>query len=608
MGVNYLSKVTKVVADLVGLKILVLLTVICFSVVFEGLGTSLVLPIIEGNEAETEISRMIKSTFATVGITYRMANLLIVLVVMFVARNLFFIFQASFISWITTRLLVRLRYEVCRDILHSDYLYLLRQNTGYLTNIVVRELSGVLFVVREYANMLVSVVFAIMYIAIPFWLNPIVSAGVGAVAVPTYAVVRRLNLGIRAYSAERTAHAGDLQSLLGQTFGFFKYLKATQSQDILLNRVRDKSDALGRSQYRGTVLGAIAQNAFEPLGIIVLSLLLYYEVEVAGKQILEVGFVIYLLRRAIASLLGTQQHYAKLCGAAGSIDAYLKIQSELRDVHVREVDDTLAAPDLTQPIQFDDVHFEYTEGRPVLQGVSFSVAPLKTTAFVGASGVGKSTIADMITGVLKPRAGRIRVGNHDYAEADLATLRSRVGYITQEDVIFNDTIKNNITLWDDSKTPHMEGAAKLARIHPFIEGAPQGYSSLLGERGVMVSGGQRQRLMIARELCKQAAILIFDEATSALDSDTEDQIRKNIESLQGEKTIVVIAHRLSTVRKADKIYVLRDGRVVEDGSYDELRALGGEFARLLKQQGMESGQGQDHVQYHEANNLSRDRR
>jgi ABC-type bacteriocin/lantibiotic exporter with double-glycine peptidase domain len=578
----------------VGAKILVLAVVICASVLFEGLGISLMLPIIEGNEGnegnegETEITQMVRSAFAVAGVTYNLGNLLVIFVLVFAARNLFMVFQASFTSWITTRLLVRLRYDVCRDVLNADYRYLLRQNIGYLTNIVVGEIKAIPFAVQGYANMMVAVAFSVMYIAVPFWLNPLLSASIVLVGVPSYFLMQRLNVAIRAYSAEQTVHAGDLQSLLGQTFGFFKYLKATQSHQSLLQRIHEKSDALGRTQYKGSVLGAIAQNAFEPVGVVVLALLLYYEVAIMGKQILEVGFVIYLLRRALASVLTLQQHYTKLCGAAGGIDIYLKITGELRELQDLNTVDGLLTPDLGLPIRFQDVHFEYVPESPVLKGISFAIMPLKTTAFVGASGVGKTTIADLITGVLSPTRGKISVGESDYAQTDLAALRRKVGYITQEDVIFNDSIANNITLWDNTRIANMEESAQLAGIGPFIEAAPEGYASLLGDRGIMVSGGQRQRLMIARELCKDSDILILDEATSALDSDTEEQIKSNIDSLQGHKTIVVIAHRLATVRSADMLYVLRDGHVVEQGGYDELRTQGGEFSRLLAQQGIEA--------------------
>lgn len=585
---NYLTKVTKVVADLVGAKILILVVVICGSVVFEGLGTSLFLPIIEGSDAETQVSRTVRSAFAVAGVPYHLGSLLVVLVMLFLARNLFMVFQAIFISWITTRLLVRLRYEVCRDVLNANYRYLLRQNIGYLTNIVVREVNAVVFVVNEYADMMVKVAFTLMYIAVPFWLNPLLSGTIVLVGVPVHLLMQRLNAAIRAYSAQRTMHAGDLQSLLGQTFGYFKYLKATGSQSRLLKRVHERSEALGRTQYKGGVLGAIAQNAFEPVGILALASLLYYEVEIAGKQILEVGFAIYLLRRAISSLFATQQHYAKMCGAAGSVDVYLKINNELREVQESNTGEGLPAPDLGEPIRFQDVHFEYVPGRPVLKGINLAIEPLKKTAFVGVSGVGKSTIADLITGVLSPTRGSVSVGKLDYRQIDLAALRRRVGYITQEDVVFNDSIANNITLWDDRRTADLERCVQLAGIGSLIASAPDGFASLLGDRGIMVSGGQRQRLMIARELCKAPDILILDEATSALDSGTEEEIKRNIDSLQGSKTIVVIAHRLSTVMNADMVYVLRDGRVVEQGGYEELRAQGGEFSRLLAQQGIEA--------------------
>lgn len=585
---NYLMKVTRVVADLVGAKILVLVLVICGSVLFEGLGISLFLPILEGESAETQVSQTIRSVFEAVGIPFGLGNLLIVMVVLFLARSLLMVFQATFISWVTTQLAIQLRHDFCRDILNADYPYLLRQNVGHLTNTVVRELHAVVFAVREYANIMVKVGFCLMYVAVPLWLSPLLSLSIVAVGVPVFFLMQRLNAMIRSYSAERTAHSADLQSLLGQTFGFFKYLKATESQQLLLERIHDRSQLLGRTAHRGTVIGAVAQNAFEPLGVLVLAALLYHEVEIAGKQILEVGFVIYLLRRAISSLLATQQHYAKLCHAAGGLDVYLTVKAELEAIQGAEPTRPLVRPDLSGTIRFESVDFEYVPGKPVLRDVSFAIEPLKTTAFIGASGVGKSTVVDLMTGILRPTGGRITIGEGDYRDVDLSALRRRVGYITQEDVIFNDTIANNITLWGDARLADMEASARLAGISPFIEGTAERYDSRLGDRGIMASGGQRQRLMIARELYKKSDILILDEATSALDSDTEEQIRLNLDSLQGEKTIVVIAHRLSTIRNADMVYVLRDGQVVEQGSYDDLRRQEGEFSRLLAQQGIES--------------------
>jgi len=168
---------------------------------------------------------------------------------------------------------------------------------------------------------------------------------------------------------------------------------------------------------------------------------------------------------------------------------------------------------------------------------------------------------------------------------DQQALRREIGYITQENVIFNDTIRNNITLWDEQvSNDAVCEATEKAHIRDFIENLPQGFDTLLGDGGINISGGQRQRIMIARELCKQSSLLIFDEATSALDTDSEIEIQKDIDEFRGEKTIVLIAHRLSTIKNSDLIFLLKDGGIIEQGTYDQLYELNGEFRRMADQQ------------------------
>ena len=233
------------------------------------------------------------------------------------------------------------------------------------------------------------------------------------------------------------------------------------------------------------------------------------------------------------------------------------------------------------------------EDGDVLHDVNISVPLNQTVALVGESGAGKSTLVDMMTLMLRPRRGEIRVDGVPHDELDLASWRDQIGYVSQETVVFDDTVANNISLWqgdiedDPALREQVMHAAERAHAHHFIQDLPNGYQTVVGDRGVRLSGGQRQRLFVARELFKQPNLLLLDEATSDLDTASEQHIQDSIDALKGEVTVVIIAHRLSTVKNADRVYVLDEGRVIEAGTYEELRMReDGEFREMVEMQSL----------------------
>jgi subfamily B ATP-binding cassette protein MsbA len=235
---------------------------------------------------------------------------------------------------------------------------------------------------------------------------------------------------------------------------------------------------------------------------------------------------------------------------------------------------------LHDQIELRDLSFAYDmdEDDPyVLKDVNLTIPVNTTVAFVGESGAGKSTLIDLLTLLLRPQKGNVFIDGVPGEEIDLPSWRSQIGYVSQETVVFDDTVANNISLWsgdfdgDPALRESVEEAAKQAYAHDFIMDLPDGYNTVVGDRGVRLSGGQRQRLFIARELFKNPNLLILDEATSALDTESERYIQDSIDALKGEMTVVIIAHRLSTIKNVDRVYVLDDGHLIEQGSYDELR-------------------------------------
>jgi subfamily B ATP-binding cassette protein MsbA len=232
-------------------------------------------------------------------------------------------------------------------------------------------------------------------------------------------------------------------------------------------------------------------------------------------------------------------------------------------------------------IEFKEVSFSYDGGVPVLQGVSFSIKAGEMVAFVGSTGAGKSTLLELIPRFYDVTGGAITIDGSDVRRVTLGSLRRQISTVSQEVLLFHDTIANNIRYArPDAGLEEAMQAAKAAHAHDFILMQPRGYDSVVGDRGTLLSGGQRQRIAIARAILADPSILILDEAASALDAESEQLVEASIDALRGGRTILVAAHRLSTIRKADHIYVLEGGRIVESGGHEELIALNGRFRQL----------------------------
>lgn len=570
--------------ELVGFNLVFLVLVMIGGALTEVLATSMFMPLLEQNNIDNQMGRIIARIFDVLGIPYTFTIVLTIMVTLFFLRSAFLILKTMYVARLVSRLLVDIRNNLVDRLFKAKYEYFLRKDVGYLNNAVVVEYSRVAFAFEQLAAVVVGIVFAIIYLAIPLVLNPLILGIIAAMGIPGIFVVRKINAETKKYSLQNSAQSATLQEFLIQALRNYKYLKATHSHEKLLLRVNKASRELGRVLYRLWVLAGISYYGFAPFSVLGVAILLYYLVAIREVQIIDTLFVLYLLQRAFGQILGIQYNYRKFLASFGGINVLQVVERE-----VSEAQEHLTAgnsvPDFTAPIKLDNVSFKFETGGAVLKNISLEIAPNTTIALVGLSGAGKTTLATLLTGILRPTGGEISMGGRNYDELDQKALRSGIGYVTQEGVIFNDSVWNNLTLWaDNASNVQVKDAARRAHIDRFIEQLPDGYKTALGTDGLKVSGGQRQRINIARELLKDVKILIFDEATSALDSDSEREIQRNLTEYRGKKTIVLIAHRLSTVKNADVILVLKNGCIVEQGDYNQVYRENGEFKRLVELQ------------------------
>ena len=557
----------------------------------DGLSVSLFLPLLGGDDLDSGITRSIVSAFEFFGMEYSLGLVIAFMVIFYVLRTGFLVFQEIYAKRIVTRMLVQLKCDLVDKLFKADYQYFVRNEVGYFTNAVTIEYSSVAFAFETCMTLIVAGGFAAVYFGIPMAVNPLVTGVVLALSIPSYFVLLKVNQLTRRFSLRATENNARLQSYLIQAFHNFKYLKATSSESSILGKVYGASETQGNLYFKQSMLGAFMSKSTELALLLLVAAFLFYYVVLQGVELLAVLFLLFLLRRAVTHSLTAQQAYRKFLSVSGSVKVFQRLEKELTENREDLLDDG-ATPNFDRPIRFEDVSMSYDGSSEVLSRISLEIPPRKTVAFVGSSGAGKSTLVTLLTGILKPTGGRIMLGDTGFDEINQRSLRQGIGYVTQETVIFNDSIRNNITLSDNNVAEEfVMAAANRAYLGEFISTLPDGYETVMGDGGINVSGGQRQRISIARELFKDAKLLIFDEATSSLDSHSEREIQQNIDSMRGEKTVVIIAHRLSTVRTSDMIFVLNNGAVAEQGTYDDLYTRGGLFKAMVDQQALSDSTG-----------------
>ncbi len=416
----------------------------------------------------------------------------------------------------------------------------------------------------------------------------------GSLTLLPFVLLPTLRLGRRIRRTTRSAqdNAAELNQVLQETLSGHQVVKSFGAEDIESNRFRDRAEHLRSTNLRYVAQQAIASPLIEFFAAItIVGLLTYARTQIKAGQMSTgdfTSFVIALLvlYEPVKRLTGIHNIFQQALGASQKVFEYLD-----RDLQVKESPGAARLPRFEKSIVFEGVNFRYPTSSDglVLERVDLEVKAGEVVALVGPSGAGKTTLANLVPRFYDVTAGAIRIDGKDLRELKLASLRDKISIVAQDTFLFNDTVGANIGYGLRHAMPEqVHQAARDALAEEFILRMPEGYGTIIGERGVKLSGGQRQRLAIARALLKDAPILILDEATSHLDTESEVLVQRALQTLMTNRTVIVIAHRLSTVRRADKIVVLERGRIRETGRHDELVSRGGLYQRLYELQFLEA--------------------
>jgi ATP-binding cassette subfamily B protein/subfamily B ATP-binding cassette protein MsbA len=405
-----------------------------------------------------------------------------------------------------------------------------------------------------------------------------------ALALAPFMVGASVLLGkpLRAAAKLKREIESQLQTHIHQTLTGIPVVQAFAQEQREQERFERYADTAVAAQQRATLLGSINSLSAGLVTTLGTGLILFFGARHVMDGRLSVGSLLVFL--AYLASLQTQMKtfsglYANLLAQSASVDRVLEVIDAAPDLP--EKPDAEGVGNVRGHVRFERVSFAYEPGQPVLREVSFEAQPGQMVAIVGPTGAGKSTLVNLIPRFFDPSEGRVLLDGRDLRDLPLRQLREHVALVMQEPFLFPFTVAENIAFGrPDASRDEIEAAARAANAHEFITQLPNGFDTLIGERGARLSGGERQRLSIARALLKNAPILVLDEPTSALDTETERSILQGLERLMQGRSTFIIAHRLSTVRRADVIMVLRDGRVVEMGSHEELLSRGAFYARL----------------------------
>lgn len=509
----------------------------------------------------------------------------IAIVVSVVCSNIFRYFSQRILKTVEAQTIASLRQAIFEKTLNLHFGFFNNERKGNLMAHLTTDVQEVENSVgRAFTASFKEVFTLVMYFVFLFNMSVKLTLFSLLILPISGGVIATISRRLRRAARDVQEKQGAMISTLDEVFGGMRIVKGFNAEKVVAERFKTENYGYKASVLKMVYRQEMTSPVSEALGVTVIAGILLY----GGSLVINndgslsastfISFII-LFSQVMRPAKVIADAFSGVQRGIASAERILKLIDTVPEI--QDAENAVVLPEFKEEIEFKNVSFEYQEGRKVLDNISFKIQKGKTVALVGTSGGGKSTLADLVPRFYDPTEGQILMDGIDLKQIQQASLSKQIGIVTQESILFNDTVANNITFGSVATDAQIEEAAKIANAHQYISQLADGYQTFIGDRGGRLSGGQRQRLSIARAVLKNPPILILDEATSALDTESEKLVQEALTHLMKNRTTLVIAHRLSTIQHADEILVINQGKIVERGTHNELLANENGFYKKL---------------------------
>jgi len=556
------------------LQILTLTALGFVGALLEGIGINAVIPLLTSvlglhNPATDMISQAIQTFFGWMHVPFVPRYLLAFIVLLFIIKAAVSLLLGYIQLLITTTYEQKTRSGLFSMALNASWPYLLRQKLGNLETLLMIDTPASMSLLGKMSATIMLITSLIMYLIIAFSISASVTLATFALGLVVFTGLRRSTARVHTLSRERANLFRDMTHHVTEHIGGLKTVKALGVESAAIARGDGLFNGIKNLAVRIQLLQQIAGQAIPPIGVIYIAAILALAFKTPFISFAALPAILYLIYRIFTYVQQLQNNVQSMSEYAPHLERVVSYEDMSNGA--REVTSGTQSFSFRGELAFEHVCFSYNSRGAVLNDVSFTVPKGSMVGIIGPSGAGKTTSVDLMLRLLVPSSGAIKLDGIDVREMSLSEWHRKVGYVSQDLFLVHDTIRNNIKFYDEGiSDSDIWKAAEMAHIADFIRKCPTGLETQVGERGITLSAGERQRIVIARALARKPEILILDEATSSLDNESEAHIKRVIEELKGNITIVAIAHRLSTIMDSDTLVVLQGGRVVETGAPRDL--------------------------------------
>lgn len=571
-------------------KLLIVFFLSIFGGILDSLGLAMFLPLLQladgGSNTDLGNLNFIIEFLNVIGIELTIFKALVILVLIFLLKGIIIYFSDIY-KLVTQQILTKqARMNIINELPYYPYNEYVKTDLGQFQNIFIGEMNRLLNTYINYVAMIQGGILIVIYMVFSFVVDWKFALLVVIGGIFSNLIFIKINKLTKQRSVNISNVNNKFAGTLLQYITYFKYLKATGKILSYRNKVENSINEIQYEVYQVSLLTNKVTAFREPLMIVIVAIVIGIQVYFIGSPMSAIIVSLLFFYRALMGIVNVQSNYNFTLSNEGAIKNINEFYQKMIKVH--EVNGSIPLKTFVHKIELKEVGFKY-EDQAILQNINVEIIKNHSIALVGESGSGKTTLANLIINLLKPTSGNVFVDGINYNDLGAFELQHKIGYITQEPTIFNDTIFNNVTFWAEKNEENLKRFYKIldqSLLTGFINSLENKENTILGNNGVNLSGGQRQRISIARELYKKVDILVLDEATSALDSETEKQIQYNIEQLQGKVTMIIIAHRLSTIKNVDRIYLLEKGEINNSGNFIELKQNSETFKRMIDLQNL----------------------